>query len=607
MDIRRYFKSEPSFEIVEPEAESSLQIPEPEKEKNIAFPPFTEDDLIKEKKLGAGAFGTVYLVKDKRDAKNYALKIYTVRDHKAGVKTGYSGSFIDTYGSNRQEIDFLQRSDHPNIVKGLGVYLTQHQMIISKKKVEINDLNLVMELADNSLRDYLKDNDVSNKERIDLCYHALCGVNFMHQNGYLHCDLKTDNMLILNGIAKLSDPGLMMNVNAVENIISADSFCNSILMRAPEFLAPNYLHNSALVGAIESMSEVRRDRSYDMIDRYYNMLLKTQFYHDLLDINETDEMEYVTVKSIQYGEIFSFGMLMLQIYISPIDIEDKIHTWIFILFYASTLPYKERLENIRKLPIWPKKEKNIPELDELLASLLEGNPDKRKFTFENILKNKVFENNGYTAFIKGTISNSVQNISLSCSNITEKLFLPTLSDMAYFASERNMFIYNLSKAYALFHKILQDLSELLIGLKPGITPEKINAAGAISIFFSIGRNDYMMQGVSLDIIYSFFYSRRDMLKLPMFMEMLKEIYTKYNGIDSYESTFDYGSTGNVDIMSLKYYTSCELIEKYNPSQYVVEVEKEYLETHKSEKVLKVLSKNSLVKESYDEIKKYFVK
>jgi serine/threonine protein kinase len=564
---------------------------------------FSKNDLENEKVLGEGAFGVVHMVKDKRNDKRYALKTYKVKHYNL-AETGVSGSFTDISGTNRQEIDFLRRSNHPNIIRGLGAFLTESSIVKkSKKTVKIIDLNLVMELADTSLLEYLR-NEVSNEEKINLCYHALCGLNFMHENGYLHCDLKPDNMLVLNRVAKLSDPGHMLNKNAVEDTISVDAFCNSVLTRAPEFVAPFYPGGfPIIVDLIKSFEEeYQRNEARAWIASYNRMLKKTSFYENLSNIAIEGIINRFSVKSLQIGEIFSFGMLMLDIYISPLDLENELASWLYILYHISILPYDERLEALRGLEIWPKGERNMPELDRLLATILAGNPDERKFTLLDILNFKVFKDHGYTTFVKGTLNNAVQNISRSCTNITEPVFLPTMSDMAYVASNNNMYMYNLAVAYALFHKMLQDIT-------PGNTTEKVSAAGAISLFLSIGRNDHMMKGATIATIYASFRSRRAIPEYSVFIDMLKETYTTFNGIITYENTFDYACTGNVDAMSLRYYTECIFIQEYTPAQYVTEMERIYQEIRsaKDNDEMVILAKNSLVKDSYRKISRYFIR
>lgn len=63
-----------------------------------------------------------------------------------------------------------------------------------------------MEIADMTLEDY-----ILLKQNIDtdnLIYEFLSAINFLHENNFVHCDLKPDNILIKNNRLKLADLGL---------------------------------------------------------------------------------------------------------------------------------------------------------------------------------------------------------------------------------------------------------------------------------------------------------------------------------------------------------------------------------------------------------------
>lgn len=253
MDIRKYFHSRRNVlggnRKIEgaPSRNSRSSSPEPvmrrssspvSEIKETTFDvPFEYEDFIKERNLGVGAFGSVSMVKDKRTGEKYALKYYKSNEND-GLSSGIAGSFIDSFGGNRQEVDFLQRVDHPNIIRGLGAILTSNDAIVKNnaKLIRVINLGVVMELADTSLTAFIKNNYLSNKGILSLCYNILCGLNFIHENGYIHCDLKPDNILVKNFVAKIADPGYLINKNSVGNVMLTTNFCNPLLTRAPEII-----------------------------------------------------------------------------------------------------------------------------------------------------------------------------------------------------------------------------------------------------------------------------------------------------------------------------------------------------------------------------------
>lgn len=623
MDIRRHFKLDKKMSPP-PTRSPPRSLPSPE-------PPsfqqnFSYKDIVLSKQLGSGAFGSIFIAKDERDDKEYALKSYS---SKKVVENGFMGSLVAKSALNRQEVDLLQRVHHPNVIKGLGVIVTEEEKGMNVMKV---DMNLLMELADMSLYEYLGE-DLTNEMKISLCYNVICAVNFIHELGYIHCDIKADNFLISKGVAKLADPGYLIDRHGVGDKVSASSFCNPLLERAPEFIAIFNINRFVVLDkTIKELPLGGEKNVRTWFERYQDYLSSTKFYKDSLDINEVYKIDYVTVESLSKGEIYSLGILLLEIYISPMPITDNIYNWLYINFSLSKLSYSERLAGFKEINTWPKGERNIPEMDELLAMLLCG-PDERP-TFDEILNSRILRDNNYTNFIKGYIENKITDVEYSCIRIKNVEYLPAIRYMAEYASSRDMFIYNLSKSYALFYRILLYISvsfESLTQREEGQIERqnregrvrkskeemlrkqslemKISSAGIMSLFLSIGRNDYTMTKINLPDIYSFFSSRMRTQSYGDFMIMLSDVYQAFNGITSYDCTFEHGSNGNVDYRALRYYTNCDNMIMYTPLRYVVGVENKYIE-HVARKrarnePVKFLPKNTLVSTVYKEILKIF--
>ena len=49
-------------------------------------------------------------------------------------------------------------------------------------------------------------------EAIQMIRDLLSGLNLMHRSNLIHRDIKPDNIIFVNGKAKLSDPGLVIQV-----------------------------------------------------------------------------------------------------------------------------------------------------------------------------------------------------------------------------------------------------------------------------------------------------------------------------------------------------------------------------------------------------------
>ncbi|MFI1252529.1 serine/threonine-protein kinase [Streptomyces netropsis] len=105
----------------------------------------------------------------------------------------------------RREVEFGLRACHPRLIRLLG------SLVLSDPGHPFLDgaIVLVMERAARSLRDLL-DTDVDEAEGARLIVEICEGLAHLHRGGWVHGDLKPDNVLIMaDGSAKLSDFGLV--------------------------------------------------------------------------------------------------------------------------------------------------------------------------------------------------------------------------------------------------------------------------------------------------------------------------------------------------------------------------------------------------------------
>mmetsp|Transcript_12347 Transcript_12347/g.30397 ORF Transcript_12347/g.30397 Transcript_12347/m.30397 type:complete len:1026 (+) Transcript_12347:119-3196(+) len=142
------------------------------------------------KRIGKGGFGSVYMVTSTRTGKTHAIKRISMK-----------GTPQAELESMQMEIQLLKYLKHPNIVTYIDV--------INEPK--LGYLNIVLELCEQgSLASILKDFG-SFPEPLTCRYvsQVLMGLDFLHQQGVIHRDIKGANILAdKEGNVKLADFGV---------------------------------------------------------------------------------------------------------------------------------------------------------------------------------------------------------------------------------------------------------------------------------------------------------------------------------------------------------------------------------------------------------------
>ncbi|KAK0413413.1 hypothetical protein QR680_006789 [Steinernema hermaphroditum] len=144
-------------------------------------------DIKLQKKIGSGAYGTVYKGVLNRDRRPVAVKrIESDNRNEQGL--------VDMM----KEARVMQLYDHPNIVKFYGYIVDRSPYL------------LVMELCqDGSVEDKLRTGkNVSTARRVDMCMQAARGLEYLHHKNCIHRDIAARNCLLQGTILKLADFGM---------------------------------------------------------------------------------------------------------------------------------------------------------------------------------------------------------------------------------------------------------------------------------------------------------------------------------------------------------------------------------------------------------------
>ncbi|KAK4058224.1 Protein kinase of the Mitotic Exit Network [Microbotryomycetes sp. JL221] len=145
--------------------------------------------------IGRGQFGSVYRALNLNSGRIVAVKRISLADKTVAE--------IEQLSS---EVQLLKSLSHPSVVNYEGLVKTEH------------NLNIILEYIENgSLQKTLKAfGDLPEALVASYVVKILEGLDYLHSQHVVHCDLKAANILTTkNGNVKLSDFGVSLNLNAI--------------------------------------------------------------------------------------------------------------------------------------------------------------------------------------------------------------------------------------------------------------------------------------------------------------------------------------------------------------------------------------------------------
>ena len=272
--------------------------------------------------LGQGTYGRVYRIK----GTDNVLKKLNIDP-------------INGYTS-LEEINFMNQINHPNILK------------LSSFTIDASHIGFVLPLAQGSLEDI---KDFSALDMTSIIYEIISATDFLHKNNFYHCDIKPDNILLINNSAVLADLGLLN-----KKMVPSKDICQSI--KSPQLL--------------ERVTPTRLDN----------------FYRDAMKLGKPSN-EY-------QDDIWALGFsiyLILMKRFNPFGRRELKFNDIRSYYNFSV----DRVKVLRQSLI-------PPEYIDLLLKFLNFNPEERSFNLLELLTLPVFTAKKYTSYIKGFIT-EVQN------------------------------------------------------------------------------------------------------------------------------------------------------------------------------------------------------
>ncbi|KAL9644993.1 hypothetical protein ABK040_004486 [Willaertia magna] len=191
-------------------------------------PPTKVTKWIKGNMIGAGANGKVYLGINSETGQMMAVKELEIKTNREEVK------------KLMEEVELMSKFNHPHIVRYLGSVLTNKYLHIFLDYIpggSLETLLLEFSLPENLIRKYSK--------------QILEGLSYLHENGIVHCDIKSGNILVdERSNVYLTDFGCSKKMNS----ITQQDLDDKSITGTPNYIAPECIKDQNYTRAADIWS-----------------------------------------------------------------------------------------------------------------------------------------------------------------------------------------------------------------------------------------------------------------------------------------------------------------------------------------------------------------
>jgi NIMA (never in mitosis gene a)-related kinase len=174
------------------------------------------EKYVKQKSLGKGAFGKVFLVQEKKTLALYAMKVLF-------------DSLDDNEDENNREANILIRLQHPNIVQYKDYFSDPYDNVcIVMEYCLLGDLKAFLKL------NVCSGKLLKEKQIVKWFSQLTSALSYLHKSRILHRDLKPQNIFKTEtNSLKLGDFGLAKKLGASKSAMSAE---DTVTYFAPEII-----------------------------------------------------------------------------------------------------------------------------------------------------------------------------------------------------------------------------------------------------------------------------------------------------------------------------------------------------------------------------------
>ncbi|KAF0978531.1 hypothetical protein FDP41_002351 [Naegleria fowleri] len=192
---------------------------------------------IKGNMIGAGANGKVFLGINSETGQMMAIKEIEIKG-----KTNR-----EEVKKIMEEVELMSQFDHPHIVRYLGSFVSNKHLNIFLDYIpggSMETLLLEFSLPENLIRKY--------------CKQILEGLSYLHENGVVHCDIKSGNILVdERSNVYLTDFGCSKKLSSLamaDDSSSPSNTGNFVIAGTPNYIAPEVIRDRTYTQAADIWS-----------------------------------------------------------------------------------------------------------------------------------------------------------------------------------------------------------------------------------------------------------------------------------------------------------------------------------------------------------------